>query len=88
MEQPPWSRHGRETTALAETPRAPVHVQFEAQADETPDAPALIEDGTTSCSYAELDRLANRLAHHLVARGVLPGSLVGLCLARPAFQHR
>ncbi|MEU9701186.1 amino acid adenylation domain-containing protein [Streptomyces sp. NPDC047981] len=48
---------------------------------ERPDAPA-VGDGTTTLTYRELDRLADRLAHGLVARGVAPGDRVGICLER------
>ncbi|MFF9018120.1 amino acid adenylation domain-containing protein [Streptomyces sp. NPDC014870] len=48
---------------------------------ERPDAPA-VGDGTTTLTYRELDRLADRLARGLVARGVAPGDRVGICLER------
>ena len=35
-------------------------------------------------TYAELDRRSNQLAHELLARGVEPGELVGICLDRSA----
>lgn len=55
---------------------------FEAQADLTPDAPAVTFEGLT-LSYAQLDAAANRLARRLVdARDVRPDSIVGLCLDR------
>ncbi|HEU0052893.1 MAG TPA: amino acid adenylation domain-containing protein, partial [Longimicrobium sp.] len=58
-----------------------VHELFEAQVGRTPDAPAVVhEDGTLT--YAELNRRANRLAHHLRALGVGPDVPVGLCLER------
>ncbi|MCP3917636.1 MAG: amino acid adenylation domain-containing protein, partial [bacterium] len=68
-------------------PGSPVFEQFEQQAQRRPEATALVWPGAGEAedvrvSYGELERRANRLAHHLVARGVQPGSLVGLCLER------
>ncbi|MFD1535397.1 non-ribosomal peptide synthetase [Nonomuraea guangzhouensis] len=54
---------------------------FAAQVRRRPDATA-VESGDLRLSYAQLDERANRLAHHLLARDVRPGDLVGLCLAR------
>jgi len=62
---------------------APLHLAFARQAARTPGATAVTFEGT-SLTYAELDARANRLAHHLAARGVAPGDLVGLCLERSA----
>ncbi|HST60880.1 MAG TPA: amino acid adenylation domain-containing protein, partial [Longimicrobium sp.] len=59
-----------------------VHAGFEAQADRTPHAPAVITRDGEHVSYAELEARANRLAHHLVALGVRPDDRVGLCLER------
>ena len=58
-----------------------VHGLFEDQVDTTPDAVALVS-GDESLTYRDLDWRANRLAHHLLAQGVSPGSLVGLWMAR------
>ncbi|MFF8791172.1 amino acid adenylation domain-containing protein [Streptomyces sp. NPDC015125] len=55
-----------------------------AQAAATPDALAVDGGpaGRASLTYGALDRQANRLAHRLVALGIGPQSLVGVCLRR------
>jgi amino acid adenylation domain len=58
-----------------------IHTLFEARAGASPEALALI-GGQERLSYGELNRRANRLAHHLRARGVGPETLVGVCLER------
>ncbi|HEU4881110.1 MAG TPA: amino acid adenylation domain-containing protein, partial [Longimicrobium sp.] len=59
-----------------------IHERFEAQAARTPDAVALVSAAGERVTYAELNRRANRLAHHLRARGVGPDVRVGLCVER------
>ncbi|MFJ1596419.1 amino acid adenylation domain-containing protein [Streptomyces sp. NPDC088261] len=54
---------------------------FAAQAARTPDAIAVVADDR-ELTYRELDALANRTAHHLIAEGVRPGSRVGLLQER------
>ncbi|MFJ4348947.1 non-ribosomal peptide synthase/polyketide synthase [Pseudomonas sp. NPDC089401] len=58
-----------------------VHALVEAQAARAPQAAALVQDGQV-LSYGELNRSANRLAHHLIARGVQVGDRVAVCLPR------
>jgi amino acid adenylation domain-containing protein len=57
----------------------PVHRLIEARARAAPDAIALI-DGDTELGHAALNRRANRLAHHLMRRGVTPGTVVAVAL--------
>lgn len=52
-----------------------------AQVLRTPEAIA-VRDGDTAWSYAELDAAANRLARHLVARGVAPETSVAVLMDR------
>jgi len=51
------------------------------QAAATPNAVALMARGE-SITYGELDRRANQLANYLIALGVGPETIVGLCLDR------
>ncbi|WP_436800659.1 amino acid adenylation domain-containing protein, partial [Streptomyces syringium] len=67
--------------AAESAPEATLVALFEAQAARTPQAVAVTGDGT-SLSYAELDAGANRLARHLIERGVGPEQLVALALPR------
>ncbi len=58
-----------------------IHELFEAQAEARPDDPAVVSEAER-LSYGELNRRANRLAHHLRGLGVGPESLVGIMLER------
>jgi amino acid adenylation domain-containing protein len=58
-----------------------VHELFEAQAERTPDAIAVVFEDEKR-TYRELNERANRLAHYLRASGVGPDVLVGVCLKR------
>jgi amino acid adenylation domain-containing protein len=60
---------------------ATLHSLFETQAARRPNAIAVQCDGA-SLTYSELDRRANRLAWRLRARGVVPDTLVGVCLEK------
>ncbi|WP_146052411.1 non-ribosomal peptide synthetase, partial [Pectobacterium atrosepticum] len=68
-------------TDVALPESALAHVLFEAQVKRTPDATAVIFD-TQSLSYDELNRRANRLAHHLLSLGVQPDNRVAICVER------
>ncbi|MCG6498026.1 non-ribosomal peptide synthetase [Kitasatospora sp. A2-31] len=74
---------GWNATAL-EVSAGTFHGRFAEQAARTPQAVAVVgADGTHR--YAELDRLANRLAHHLRGLGVGAETPVGICLERGAW---
>jgi amino acid adenylation domain-containing protein len=60
-----------------------IHELFEEQAARTPEATALV-CGDLELTYAELNALANRLAHLLRRRGLVPNARVGICIERSA----
>jgi len=68
-----------------ETAHYPVHLclhqLIERQAARAPDAVAITQDGE-ALTYGELNRDANRLAHHLRALGVRPDMRVALVMPR------
>ncbi|MFE9746688.1 non-ribosomal peptide synthase/polyketide synthase [Saccharothrix saharensis] len=77
-----WNRTGEDT------PWGLFPEVFADQARRTPDATALVfhdRAGTrTAYTFAELDARANRLAHHLLARGAGPERTVAVVLPRSA----
>ncbi|HSF43686.1 MAG TPA: amino acid adenylation domain-containing protein, partial [Thermoanaerobaculia bacterium] len=56
---------------------------FWARAARTPEAVALVADGSP-LSYGQLAARADRLARHLIGQGAGPEVTVGICLASPA----
>jgi amino acid adenylation domain-containing protein len=58
-----------------------IHEWFEEQAQQTPDAIAVVF-GHEQLTYQQLNQRANQLAHHLQALGVEPETLVGICIER------
>jgi amino acid adenylation domain-containing protein len=58
-----------------------IHELFEEQVRKVPHAIAVVHEDN-HLSYAELNRKANRLAHHLRALGVKPDVRVALCAER------
>ena len=66
-------------TAVESDPQRCVHDLVAAQAARTPDYPALIF-GDAQLTYAELNRRANWLAHHLQTLGVGPDVVVGIMM--------
>ncbi|MEU4106819.1 condensation domain-containing protein, partial [Streptomyces tanashiensis] len=65
----------------AETGDASLVERFEEQVARRPEATALI-DGDREMSYAELNAMANRWAHHLRAHGLGRGDMAGVLLER------
>jgi amino acid adenylation domain-containing protein len=72
---------GWNATAADYAADTPVHRLVEARVDAAPDAVAVAGDGFR-LSYGELDRAANRIANALIARGVLRGDRVAVCMER------
>lgn len=72
---------GETTVAFPENTR--IDQLFDAQAARTPDAIA-VRDGDIALSYAQLRDQSDCMAQVLRARGVVRGTLVGLCLDRSA----
>ncbi|MEU2057650.1 non-ribosomal peptide synthetase [Streptomyces bungoensis] len=84
---PPAERHrllhGPARPQLAPVPPATLPALIEAAIDRRADRTAL-DTGESRLTFAEAEARANRLAHHLVARGAGPGDLVALVLPRSA----
>ncbi|MEU6467642.1 amino acid adenylation domain-containing protein [Streptomyces sp. NPDC046976] len=72
-----WNGTGREV------PAATLPELFEARAAAVPDSVAVVHKDT-ELTYAGLNAWANRLAHHLISRGIGPEDVVGLAMPRSA----
>ncbi|KPA89805.1 amino acid adenylation enzyme/thioester reductase family protein [Pseudomonas asplenii] len=59
-----------------------IHTRFEQQAERQPDACAVSDHHGKALTYAELNRAANQLAHHLITLGVGPDDRVAICVER------
>src|SRR5690606_10257279 len=64
----PWTEPSTQGVRSTETRPTRLHHFFERSCDLTPDAQALHADGR-DYTYAELDELANRLAHLIAGYG-------------------
>ncbi|KAM0262608.1 hypothetical protein ACHAQJ_001653 [Trichoderma viride] len=72
-----WNWNGSVPTTVQEC----VHDLIGSTMKRQPQAPAICSwDG--SLSYSELDTLSHRLASHIVALGVQPGSIIPLCFEK------
>ena len=58
-----------------------IHQLFEEQVEKNPDAVAVVFKGQ-KLTYSELNSKANQLAHYLQKLGVVPETLVGICVER------
>ncbi|WP_420124963.1 amino acid adenylation domain-containing protein [Longimicrobium sp.] len=70
-----WNR------TAAPYPATFIHEMFEAQAERTPDAVAVVYEDR-QLTYGELNGRVNRLAHHLRSLDVGPDVRVGICVER------
>ncbi|MEZ0066896.1 amino acid adenylation domain-containing protein [Streptacidiphilus sp. MAP12-20] len=70
--------NGGSPERLPEYPPITLHQLFMLQAWRTPDACALAM-GEDRLSYRQLDEASSALAHQVVAAGVRPGDVVGVC---------
>ncbi len=68
-------------TQTAYPRQATIPQLFEAQVQRTPEAVAVVFENE-EITYRDLNCRANQLAHHLQARGIGVGTLVGLCMER------
>ncbi|GAB0057976.1 Linear gramicidin synthase subunit D [Candidatus Magnetaquicoccaceae bacterium FCR-1] len=71
-----WNR-----TEVVEPEGGCLHTLIEAQVARTPHAPALVW-GDVTLDYQTMNARANQLAHHLIALGVTPGTLIGISVER------
>src|SRR5215213_5970923 len=71
-----WNQTGADYSSRMTLPQL-----FQAQVERTPEGTALVF-GNERITYDELNRRANKLAHHLVKLGVGPEQLVGICMER------
>ncbi|NEQ70508.1 MAG: amino acid adenylation domain-containing protein, partial [Symploca sp. SIO2D2] len=58
-----------------------IHQLFEEQVQKTPDAVAVVFE-QQKLTYSQLNNKANQLAHYLQKLGVVPDTLVGICVER------
>jgi len=70
-----------QNATASDFPKQSIHTAFEKQVERTPKSIAVVSEHG-KLTYADLDRRANQLAHHLQKSGVGPGELVGLCIER------
>ncbi|HVS00719.1 MAG TPA: amino acid adenylation domain-containing protein, partial [Thermoanaerobaculia bacterium] len=72
---------GWNDTAVDYRAEVPLHRLIEEQVEKTPRAMAVSFEGL-EVTYEELNRRANRLAHHLIGLGIRPEGLVGVAAER------
>ncbi|HET8799187.1 MAG TPA: condensation domain-containing protein, partial [Thermoanaerobaculia bacterium] len=80
----PWERRQFERWNDRDEPAPPqgcIHEVIAAQAQRTPDAPALEFHGER-LTYREVDERANQIAHHLLSLGVRLEEPVAVCIER------